>query len=226
VRLRLSDFLSIAAILAVCALGLSLYPSLPARIPIHWNLDGAADAFGAKSWAVAMHVAVPVGVYLLLKLLPHISPQGFRMKSFEGTMDILVLAVTLALAAMSGVALLSAAGEPVVMATLRPLILGGLFVVIGNYLGKVRKNFFVGIRTPWTLASDEVWARTHRVGGWLFVLAGIAVIATVFVPERFVFVLLLSIGAAALISVAYSFVVYRKLHGFDDPMDRESRRDP
>ena len=97
--------------------------------------------------------------------------------------------------------------------TVMKLLVGGLFVVIGNYLGKVRRNFFVGIRTPWTLTSDEVWARTHRVGGWLFVLAGIAIIASAG-SSRLVLplVLLASVGTAALISVAYSYLVYRRLH--------------
>ena len=97
--------------------------------------------------------------------------------------------------------------------TVITLLVGGLFVVVGNYLGKVRRNFFVGIRTPWTLASDEVWARTHRVGGWLFVLAGIAIVASAGGSRQLLpVVLLASVGTAALISVAYSYVVYRKLH--------------
>ena len=97
--------------------------------------------------------------------------------------------------------------------TVITLLVGGLFIIVGNYLGKVRRNFFIGIRTPWTLASDEVWARTHRVGGWLFVMAGIAIISSAGSPPTLLpIVLLVPICSAAVISVAYSYFVYRKLH--------------
>jgi uncharacterized membrane protein len=127
--------------------------------------------------------------------------------------DIISLALTLMLGGVAAVMLLAASGSDVPALTVMKLLIGGLFVVIGNYLGKVRRNFFVGIRTPWTLTSDEVWARTHRVGGWLFVLAGIAIIASAG-STRLVLplVLLASVGTAALISVAYSYLVYRQLH--------------
>jgi uncharacterized membrane protein len=97
---------------------------------------------------------------------------------------------------------------------------GLLFIVLGNYMGKVRKNFFIGIRTPWTLASDEVWSRTHRLGGRVFVLIGFFMFLNAFV--RFPAQLLIwSIVVVALVPVVYSYVLYRKLEGFspDDPAE-------
>lgn len=93
-------------------------------------------------------------------------------------------------------------------------------------MGKVRKNFFIGIRTPWTLASDEVWSRTHRLGGKVFVLTGIFMIVNIFVrfPGQ---TLVVAIVAAALIPVIYSYVIYRRIEGFptdaeDDPVDEST----
>ncbi|MEL7298668.1 MAG: SdpI family protein, partial [Pseudomonadota bacterium] len=92
---------------------------------------------------------------------------------------------------------------------------GLLFVVLGNYMGKLRKNFFIGIRTPWTLASDEVWARTHRLGGYLFVAAGIGLMLSAFIGMNAWLITTLALGAG-LIPVAYSFLLYRKIEGFDN----------
>ena len=95
-----------------------------------------------------------------------------------------------------------------------------LFMVIGNFLGKVRKNFFLGIRTPWTLASDEVWAKTHRLGGWCFVLAGAIMIVMAFVGPGMSWLIYL-IVAIALAPVVYSYFAYRNIEGFGPDPDIE-----
>ena len=91
-----------------------------------------------------------------------------------------------------------------------------LFVVLGNVLGKVTKNFFVGIRTPWTLASDEVWLRTHRLGGRVFVLAGLAVVLSGLAGGG-VAPLLVAVFTAAFVPIVYSYIIYRRL---EDPRRR------
>ena len=90
--------------------------------------------------------------------------------------------------------------------------IGILFAVIGNLLGKVTRNFFVGIRTPWTLASEEVWNRTHRLAGKLFVVAGLAVVASAFLGGT-IWVMVVATGLASLISVVYSYVLYKRIEG-------------
>jgi uncharacterized membrane protein len=90
-----------------------------------------------------------------------------------------------------------------------------MFMVIGNYFGKTRKNFFLGIRTPWTLASDEVWGRTHRLAGRLFILQGLIMFAGVLF-EIPVAVLLGMVGVIVVVPVVYSYVVYRRVEGFGE----------
>lgn len=215
-RYKLCDTLSIAAILALGALAVYLYPDIPDPMPTHRDLNGAIDGVSTKAWGMTLSLMLPLLLFLVLKLLPLISPQGFRMEKFQNVMDILVLTITLAVSGMSAMALIAATGSGVPVGTWRALILGSTFLVVGNFLGKIRRNFFVGIRTPWTLASEEVWARTHRVGAWLFMLAGLAIVFLAGDPEKFLVVLLAAVGAAAIISVAYSFLLYWKLHGFRD----------
>ena len=95
-------------------------------------------------------------------------------------------------------------------------IVGLLLLVIGNYMGKVRKNFFVGIRTPWTLASDEVWMRTHHLGGWLFVVGGLIIaVAGLVAPAHLVPGILIAVViTVSLVTVGGSYVIYRRVEGF------------
>jgi uncharacterized membrane protein len=216
-KLARSDVLALGAAAAVGALAWFLYPALPERMPTHWSAAGEIDGYMRKPFAVLAMIALPLAGYaisgLFKTVLPRISPAGFEMDRFQNVTDIITLALTLMLGGVAALMLLAASGSDVPAVTVMKLLIGALFVVIGNYLGKVRRNFFVGIRTPWTLTSDEVWARTHRVGGWLFVLAGIAIIASAGSSRLMLpLVLLFSVGTAAVISVAYSYLVYRQLH--------------
>ena len=99
---------------------------------------------------------------------------------------------------------------------------GLLLMIMGNFLGKVRKNFFLGIRTPWTLASDEVWAKTHRLGGWCFVIAGafMAIMGVAAPPSGMPWVIAV-IVAIALVPVVYSYIAYRRIEGFAPDPDIE-----
>src|SRR5262245_9693155 len=122
-----------------------------------WNVRGAANGYMPKPWGIVTLLAIPAVVFLIMKVLPLISPRGFRMDSFQRVTDILTATVTIGSAGLVAVALLAASGKPVSVQTAAMLVVGAIFIVFGNYLSKVRKNFFIGIRTPWTLASDEVW---------------------------------------------------------------------
>jgi uncharacterized membrane protein len=125
----------------------------------------------------------------------------------------------------SGIAvlvLLEASGTNVRINQMTFAGVGLLFIVLGNYMGKVRKNFFIGIRTPWTLASDEVWNRTHRLGGKFLILIGALMMLNSFVRFQLQW-LITAIVIAALVPVIYSYVIYRQIEGFtpdeDDPTD-------
>jgi uncharacterized membrane protein len=216
-KMKWTDLLSVAAIVAVVALAAALYQSLPDAMPTSWDGRGVAAGFMPKAIGVAVYVALPIAIFVLLKVLPALSPRGFRMGSFQPVTDIITLAITAMLAGVDVAVLLAASGRNVPLVVVMHLLLGAFFIVLGNYLGKVRRNFFIGIRTPWTLASEEVWARTHRFGSWVFVIAGLALVAVAWVPAtppaRFPFTLLGVIGLAAVLVVVYSYVVYRGLHG-------------
>ena len=108
---------------------------------------------------------------------------------------------------------LAGAGYALPMSTIAPLAVGVLLMVLGNYMGKLRRNFFMGIRTPWTLASEAVWERTHRMAGWLFVLGGAVMVVAALAGAVRGRLLLAVIVVVALVPVVYSYFVYRRLEG-------------
>ncbi|HET7931097.1 MAG TPA: SdpI family protein [Rhodanobacteraceae bacterium] len=189
-----------------------LYPQLPAQAPIHWDADGQVNGWAPRFWAVAVPVLVLVALAIMTPLLPRISPRKFEIKPFARVYGILMLTVQGFLVVVSICALLAAAGYDVPIPLVVSLCSGALFMVLGNYMGKLRKNFFVGIRTPWTLASDAVWERTHRLGGWLFVLAGLAWmgLGLAGAPGTWLIAVVL---IAALVPCVYSYFIYRRLQG-------------
>ena len=214
-------FLFIGVVIAVAAY---LYPDLPDQIPTHWNIEGEVDDYTAKPWGVAIMPLAAILVFVVMRLIPVISPKGFRTDSF---MDVVNVFTVVIVGFMSGVAilvLLEANGQDVRINEMIFAGVGLMFVVLGNYMGKVRKNFFIGIRTPWTLASDEVWSRTHRLGGKVFVLIGIFMMLNSFVrfPVQW---LIASIVVVALVPVIYSYVIYRRIEGFSPDADGESAHD-
>ena len=212
VRTNVLSLIFIAITIAVAAY---LYPSLPDEIPTHWNLQGEVDDYTPKPWGVMIMPRAAVFVFLIMKIIPIISPKGFRTDQFRGVVNIFTVTLVGFMSAVALLVLLAASGRDVHMNEMVFAGMGLLFIVLGNYLGKVRKNFFIGIRTPWTLASDEVWSRTHRLGGWLFVLIGFFMFLNAFVqfPEGW---LIGSIVVVVLIPVIYSYFIYRKVEGFDE----------
>lgn len=217
-----TDVICIAAVLAHIALVAIFYADLPDPVPSHWNAAGDVDGYTPKPWGAWLFPLLTLGVFLLFKVIPWISPHGFRMDSFLNVVNILKLVTVLFMLVIGVTVILAARGAPFDPGDVVLPGVGVLLVVIGNYMGKLRKNFFIGIRTPWTLASDEVWARTHRVGGWMFVLAGLFMIFSGLSgwPDRHG-VLVTVILVAALVPVVYSFVVYRNLEGLGPDQDAD-----
>jgi uncharacterized membrane protein len=212
---RRTNILSFIFIAIPIAVSVYLYPSLPEQIPTHWNLAGEVDDYTPKPWGVLILPLAAVFVFLIMKLIPVISPKGFRTDQFQGVINIFTVTLVGFMSAVALLVLFAATGRDVHVNEVIFAGVGLLFIVLGNYLGKVRKNFFIGIRTPWTLASDEVWSRTHRLGGWVFVLIGFFLFINAFIqfPEAW---LIGAIVVVALVPVVYSFVIYRNLEGFEE----------
>lgn len=208
--------LVVSAIFILVAVGVAvwLYPNLPARVPSHWNIQGQVDNSMPRFWGAVMPALMVLGMAILTVVLPWISPRSFEIRPF-GQVYVGLMLVVQGFVLVIGLAiLLYAAGYAVPVPMLVMVSVGLLFMVLGNYMGKLRKNFFIGIRTPWTLASDATWERTHRLGGWTFMLGGVLLVIAALADIK-LWLPIVAIGIAALVPAVYSWFVYRQLEGRD-----------
>jgi uncharacterized membrane protein len=184
-----------------------------ARIPVHWSIDGPPDGFVDKGVGVLLLPVVAAFVALGMYLLPVIEPRRANLERSGKTYAATWVGVLLLLGAIHLVAIAVAFGVTLDVARLVLIGSGLLFIAIGNYLPKVRPNYLLGIRTPWTLTSDHAWTRTHRLGGKLMLLEGVALVVVgllgVGLPAAGTVVVA---GVAVLVAVlfVYSYVVWRE----------------
>ncbi len=189
-----------------------------AQIPTHWNIHNEIDGWAGKTMGTWGLLGVNVLIFLLLFAMPFYSPKYRRNEHrFEKVVPVvaLVMAVFLGLIAIYGLWIAKVGEIPGVVFIL--VLIGLLFIFLGNILPKVPKNFFIGIRTPWTLASNEVWERTHRLGGWCFVIGGVLMLLKGLVLiGHHSFQTITAILALALFlwPALYSLIIYKRLkHG-------------
>lgn len=211
-RINRTSVLSLGLVVLGFAMAAALYGRLPEAMPTHWNARGVADGFTAKPLGPFVMPLMMAGTWLLFLVIPLVSPRGYRVERFGRAFEIVQAAILSFMFLGTVLVLLSGIGAPVPMDRANHAGTGLMMVVAGNFMGKFTKNFFVGIRTPWTLASDEVWLRTHRLGGKLFVLGGLALVVSGLLGGGMV-PFVLSIAVAAGVPVVYSYVLYRRIEG-------------
>lgn len=208
--MKIVSWLSIFLTLIVMAIAWSWLPE-GAMVPIHWNLNGEPDSFTNKWTAFAIFPLVQLGLLALRAWLPAIEPRKDNMHGSKQGYSLMFTALILAMFALQVVTLaatLKWISEP---ASAILLCISLLLMALGNYLSRVRSNFFIGIRTPWTLSNEQVWYQTHRLGSKLFVAAGCIGILATLLPVTIGFrVFLVAIVIAALIPVVYSWFIYKK----------------
>ena len=207
-------YFGVCLLLVAAALAATLvaWDHLPARVPLHWNAHGRVDGYGPRWMLLAAGPGAMLAELAIFAALPALSPKRFALESFTRTYLRIMLAAV-ALAGYITAVLLWAAltGD----ADVTGALLAGvsvLVVVLGNVMGKVRRNFFIGIRTPWTLASERVWHATHRLAAKSMVAAGILGIGAALVGGIAGIVAWIAIVlAGVMVPVVYSFVHYRTL---------------
>jgi uncharacterized membrane protein len=206
---RAAVIVSLALIAAALGISAWLYPSLPDVVPTHWNIEGEADGFGPKGVAAWLLPVIALGLLGFMGMIPWLSPQGFQVDVHSRAFSVLLVSLT---ALMVFIHLLSLA------AAMRPgLPIGRMMVAgvlcflgaLGTTFSGIKRNFFIGVRVPWTIASERVWDDTHRLAARIWVVggflgAGLAAVGLT-LPA------LLLIAPMALVPIVYSFLRYKEL---------------
>lgn len=192
-------------------LSVLVYHQLPNPMATHWGINGQPNGYSSRLMGAFIMPVMALLIWGFMRGLPHIDPRRANYAKFQGTYDLMINAIVTLLAVIHVAVIGRALGWPLPgIHRTAPLAVGAITLVLGNVLPRARSNWWFGIRTPWTLSSDTVWTKTHRVGGYLLSIAGIVTLLGALLPPRVSFaVLMVSVIGASLGSVVYSYFAWR-----------------
>ncbi len=208
-----ATLLAVLILVAQVLVSIVTYPFMPDSVPSHWNAAGQVDGHLPKLVNALLFPLMSIGIYVLVRVLMTVGPRlGYQnqRRASAGMVNLILIGVLLFMLILQLTTTAIALGVPIDLMFVMSLSISVLFIFLGNYMGKLRRNFWAGIRTPWTLTSDVVWERTHRLGGWLFVLTGLLGVIMSFVPALRLWGLMAVLFIVIVVLVVYSFVIYQR----------------
>ena len=208
-RLTLSITIVLLAVFLV--VGLAAWKFLPDPMASHWNVNDQVDNTMPKFWGVFLMPILAVGMFVLFLVIPHIDPLKANIAQFRQAFNLFIVLILLFLGYIWILSIAWNLGYTNFrMSSAMLPALGILFLFIGWLFRRAKRNFFIGIRTPWTLSSETVWDKTHQLGSILFMISGVlALIGSLFGKNAIWFVMLPLLGSA-LFLVVYSYVLYQR----------------
>jgi uncharacterized membrane protein len=195
--------------------GALLWNQLPEQMASHWNANDEVDGYMPKFWGVFLMPLVTLGMLGLFLVLPGIDPLKANIAQFRGSFNLFILLISAFMLYIHGLTIAWSLGyQNFKMSSAMLPFLGLLFIFIGTMLRQAKRNFFIGIRTPWTLSSDTVWEKTHRLGSALFMASGaLAFMGSFFGGMAAILLLLIPLLVSTFALLIYSYVVYRNETG-------------
>ncbi|PJA63750.1 MAG: hypothetical protein CO160_02090 [Candidatus Portnoybacteria bacterium CG_4_9_14_3_um_filter_43_11] len=187
-----------------------LYPKLPDRVASHWNSQGQVDDYLPKIWGVFLMPAITLAIFLLFLLIPRIDPLKKNIAKFRNYFNWLIILIVVFLLYVYSLTVFWNLGYRFNMTLFMTPAIGLLFFYIGVILKHAERNWFIGIRTPWTLSSDIVWKKTHQLGAKLFKVAGIIAILGIFFAENALWFAIIPAIASSLFLLVYSYFEHKK----------------
>lgn len=203
---------------------------LPDIVPIHWGANGQANSYGPKWMGTFLYPLMSIGIYVLIRVLLAVGPRLDGRQSVTANLKvarIVLVGIMLFMLIIQLVTTAQSLGVGFDMTMVVMLAPSLLFIFLGNYMGKMQRNFWMGIRTPWTITNAVVWERTHRLGGWLFVAVGLIGIPSSFIPFLRLWGIIVPIIAVSIFLCIYSYICYQQQtreerEPLSPPFDRDS----
>lgn len=196
-------------ILISFAIAAYFYPWMPARMAFHWNIHGDADGYMPKALALFLMPGISLVLFGLFLVIPRIDPLRENIKKFKDYFDMFIAVIILFLFYLYLLTILWNLGARFNMGQMLMPAFGLLIYCCGILLQNTKRNWFIGIRTPWTLSSEEVWEKTHMLGGRLFKIAGVLAFLGVFLPQYALYFVLVPLLSFTVFLLVYSYVKYR-----------------
>lgn len=189
-----------------------IWNNLPDQVPLHWNMEGEIDRYGDKWQLILIPLLLPLLIYILFSIVPKIDPKG-KIKNMGNKYNTLKTILTLFMSVLALIIIYIAQHESLYNPNYIILFIGLLFAALGNYFKTLRANYFIGIKTPWTLENETVWKETHKLAGKMWMVGGIMIIlASLTLNERANLTLFAIITVIiTLIPVVYSYVRFQRL---------------
>ena len=200
-----------AIILISFVIGFYFYPQMPDKIASHWNAQDQVDGYMPKFWGLFLMPVISIGLLLLFMLIPKIDPLKKNIEKFRKYYNWFVLLIIIFLFYIYLLTVLWNIGFRFAMSQMMLPSLGILFYYIGILLENAKRNWFIGIRTPWTLSSDKVWDKTHKIGSKLFKIIGVIAFLGIFFQKYSIWFILVPILLVAGYLIVYSYFEYQKL---------------
>lgn len=188
------------------------WDELPDEVPTHFNIQGEADDWGPKWMAAYLIPMIGVGTYLMILLLPAIDPKK-KIESAQKPVAAIRMFTSVFMVGIYAFVMAASLGTTINFSNYIIIGVGVLILIVGNYMNSIKPNYFIGIRTPWTLENEEVWKRTHRLSSKIWIVGGLLLMLSPLVPEmiRLDYLIYIIVGILAGIPLVYSYVIYKKL---------------
>lgn len=206
-----TSIIVLALIALAVIVGAVLWDKLPDQMASHWNANDEVDGYMPKIWGVFLMPMVTLGMFGLFILLPNIDPLKANIEQFRSIFNLFIVFIVTFMLYVHALTIVWSLGyQTFKMSAAMLPFLGVLFIFIGYLLRQAKRNFFIGIRTPWTLSSDSVWDKTHRLGSVLFMLSGVLSIVGSFLGGMTAFwMLFIPLIGSTLVLIVYSYILYR-----------------
>lgn len=201
---------SVLIIVATLA-GILLWNQFPDQMASHWGVDDQVNGYISRFWGVFLMPVVTISMLLMFLVIPSIDPLKANIAQFREYFNTFIALIVAFMIYIHGLTLVWNLGYTNFrMSTAMLPAMGLLFIFMGVMVGKAKRNYFIGIRTPWTLSSDKVWDETHRIGGKLFIASGILALLGAFFPDYAFWFIMVPIFGTSLFTVLYSYILYQR----------------
>lgn len=207
---KTSLIISFILIAIAAIVGLVLWNQLPDPMPSHWNAAGQVDGYMSRFWGVWLMPLMTLGITLLLAAIPAIDPLRANIAQFRSLYNAFIVGFVVYMLYVYGLTLAASLGWQFNMSTMMLPAMGLLFIGISFLMKNAKRNFFIGIRTPWTLSSDSVWEKTHRLGAKMFLGSGVVVLVSAFLGENGIWLMMAALLVAAFVPIVYSYILWRQ----------------